>query len=253
MRISVSEWVLGDRPTAIRRASAAGFGAIELDAVPGIEIAALQDQLTAAGLDVPSLCWAWDSESELGSPDVDSRTRAQTYLRGALEQAHALGAAQVVVLPACRNEPWADEPRLRGMERAAAAIAEVLADAPDGVTIALEGLRRSESFLMNTLDHSALVRSMIGDDARVGLLADWYHLVVEEVDPLAAMQAHAEEITLVHLAATARGPLLASSTGAAELTAQLRRMPRVGSYTIEYTVGDDDAALAESLVFAQSV
>jgi len=89
--------------------------------------------------------------------------------------------------------------------------------------------------------------------ARVGLLADWYHLVVEEVDPIAAMQAHAEAITLVHLAATARGPLLASSTGAAELTAQLRRMPRVGSYTIEYTVGDDDAALAESLVFAQSV
>ncbi|SDQ58097.1 sugar phosphate isomerase/epimerase [Microbacterium sp. cf332] len=253
MRISASEWVLGDRPTAIRRAAAAGFDAIELDAIPGIDIAALQDDLAAAGLAVPSMCWAWNSESELGSPDPASRARAQTYLRGALEQAHELGASQIVVLPACRKDPWTDEPRIRGLERAAASIAEVLPDTPSDVGIALEGLRRIESFLMNTLDHSALVRSMIGHDDRVGLLADWYHVVVEEIDPVASMRQHAEAISLVHLAATERGPLLADSVGAAELAAQLRDMPAVRSYTIEYNVGDDDAALAQSLIFARSV
>lgn len=253
MRISVSEWVLGDRPTALRRAVAAGFDAIELDAIPGADTVALREELASAGLSVPSMCWAWNSDAELGSPDRASRARAQSYLRGALEQAHELGADQIVVLPACRNTPWQDEPRIRGFERAASAIAEVLPDTPAGVGIALEGLRRVESFLMNTLDHSALMRSMIGMDNRVGLLADWYHLVAEEVDPVEAMTRHADAISLVHLAATERGPLLAESVGASDLTVQLRTMPAVASYTIEYNVGDDDAALAASLAFARSV
>jgi len=253
MLISASEWVLGDRPTAIRRAAAAGFTAIELDAIPGADLEPLRTQLGEAGLAVPSLCWSWNSQNELGSPDAASRAGAQDYLRAALEQAHELGAAQLVVIPACRKEPWADEPRIRGLERAAASIAEVLPDAPADVTLALEGLRREESFLMNTLDHSALLRSMIGDE-RVGLLADWYHLVAEEMDPIASLRQHADEITLVHLAATERGPLLASSTGVAELADQLRVMPSVRSYTLEFTAGrEDDALLAESLEFASTL
>jgi sugar phosphate isomerase/epimerase len=252
MLISSSEWVLGDRPTALRRSSAAGFTAIELDAIPGAELNPLRDQLAEAGLAVPSLCWSWNSESELGSPDAASRAAAQRYLLAALEQAHDLGAAQVVVLPACRNEPWIDEPRIRGLERAAASIAAVLPDAPTDVTLALEGLRREESFLMNTLDHSALLSAMIGDD-RVGLLADWYHLVAEEIDPIASLRDHADAITLVHLAATKRGPLVASSPGAADLVNQLRLMPAVRSYTLEFIVGDDDSLLADSLTFAAGI
>ena len=252
MLISASEWVLGDRPTALRRASAAGFGAIELDAIPGADIDALREQLAEAELVVPSLCWSWNSQSELGSPDAASRVAAQNYLRASLEQARELGAFHLVVLPACRNEPWLDEPRIRGLERAASAIAEVLPDAPAEIMLALEGLRREESFLMNTLDHSALLKSMIGDD-RVGLLADWYHLVAEEIDPIASLKQHADDISLVHLAATARGPLLDSTTGAHELVEQLRVMPAVRSFTLEFMVGDDDALLADSLTFAATI
>jgi sugar phosphate isomerase/epimerase len=252
MLISASEWVLGDRPTALRRAAAAGFSAIELDAVPGADLEALRDQLAEAELVVPSLCWAWNSEHELGSPDAASRSAAQAYLLASLVQAHELGASQLVVIPACRKEPWADEPRIRGLERAAASIAAVLPDAPADVSVAVECLRREETFLMNTLDHSARLASMIGDD-RVSLLADWYHLVAEEIDPIEALRQHADVISLVHLAATARGPLLDTSTGVAELVDQLRLMPRVRSYTLEFLVGDDDLALADSLAFAVQV
>jgi len=253
MLISASEWVLGDRPTAMRRAKAAGFGAIELDAIPGTDVDALRDQLAEAELVVPSLCWSWNSENELGSPDASSRAAAQDYLRASLEQAHELGASQLVVIPACRKEPWQDEPRIRGFERAASAIAEVLPDAPADVSLALEGLRREESFLMNTLDHSALLSSMIGDP-RAGLLADWYHLVAEEIDPIAALRQHADGITLVHLAARERGPLVASSTAAGELVEQLRAMPAVRSYTLEFILSaDDDALLADSVAFATTV
>lgn len=253
MFISASEWVLGDRPTAFRRARAAGFDAIELDATPDADVERLRADLDEAGLRVPSLCWAWNSESELGSPDAASRLRAQEYLRGSLELAHELGTSQLVVLPACRSTAWTlDEIRLRGIERAAASISEVLADAPTDVTLALEGLRRSESFLMNSLADSDRLRTMIGDD-RVGLLADVYHLAYEELDPIESLQRHADAITLVHLAAPARGPLLATTPGVDALVEQLRIMPGVRSVTLEFEVGDDDEALAASHRFAASI
>ncbi|RUR01763.1 sugar phosphate isomerase/epimerase family protein [Labedella endophytica] len=253
MFISASEWVLGDRPTAFRRAREAGFDAIELDATPDVDVARLRDELAEAGLIVPSLCWAWNSESELGSPDPASRARAQAYLRASLELAHELGTSQLVVLPACRNTAWTlDEIRLRGLERAAASISEVLVDAPADVSLALEGLRRSESFLMNSLADSDRLRTMIDDD-RAGLLADVYHLAYEELDPIESLQRYAEKITLVHLAAPARGPLLGTTPGVDAIVDQVRAMPGVRSVTLEFEVGDDDAALADSHRFAASI
>ncbi|RWZ68144.1 sugar phosphate isomerase/epimerase [Labedella populi] len=253
MLISASEWVLGDRPTAIRRARAAGFEAIELDATPGVDVPRLAESLADAGLAVPSLCWAWNSEDELGSPDPESRRRAQRYLLGSLELARELGASQLVTLPACRKVAWSlDETRMHGIERAAASISEVLADAPAEVSLALEGLRREESFLMNSLADADVLRSMIDDD-RVGLVADVYHLAYEELDPIASLQRFEDVITLVHLAEPARTPLLATSPGVDTLVDRLRAMPGVRSATLEFEVGDDDAALAASAEFARTI
>lgn len=253
MLISASEWVLGDRPTAFRRSTAAGFEAIELDATPGVDLARLRDDLAAAGLTVPSLCWGWSSERELGSPDAASRRAAQDYLLASLEFAVEVGAAQLVVLPACRNEPWnPDEPREAGIERAASAIAEVLADAPADVRVALEALHREETFLMNTLDQADALRTQI-DDARVGLVADLYHMVHEEQDALEALRRHDAVISLVHLAARERGPLLATTPGIDELVTELRALSGARSATLEFLVRDDDALLAQSVEFARTI
>ena len=253
MLISSSEWVLGDRPTALRRTHAAGFDAVELDATPGVDVARLRDDLSEAGLVVPSLCWGWSGDRELGSPDAASRRAAQEYLLRSLEFAVDLGASQLVVLPACRSIPWDDdEPRERGLDRAGAAIAEVLADAPADVAVALEALHREESFLMNTLDDAEGLRSRI-DDARVGLVADLYHMVHEEEDMIDSLRRHADAITLVHLAAPERGPLLASTPGVDGLVAQLRAMPGIRSATLEFLVRDDDALLADSVAFARTL
>ena len=67
-----------------------------------------------------------------------------------------------------------------------------------------------------------------------------------------AAQRHADAVTLVHLAATDRGPLVAAAPQAAELVPVLRTLPAVRSYTLEYTV-TDDGGLVDSLAFARSV
>ncbi len=148
MQIASSEWVLGDRSRALARTAAAGLTAIELDARPDLDSATVRRSLDQHCLTAPSLCWQWNPDAELGSPDRASRSAAQRYLRGALEQAAELGSGQLVVVPACRETPWQDEPRQAGIERAAAAIREVLVDAPAQVGLSIEALSTDESFLL---------------------------------------------------------------------------------------------------------
>ncbi|GAS98311.1 xylose isomerase domain protein TIM barrel [Mycolicibacterium canariasense] len=239
IEIASSEWVLGHRDQALLRTAAAGLTAVELDARPDLDTESVRLALSEHGLSAPSLCWQWNPDAELGSPDGASRRGAQRYLAAALEQAEHLGATQLVVVPACREIPWQDEPRQTGIERAASAIREVLRDAPARVQLALEALRTDESFLLNTLDEADQLREMIDDD-RVTLLADLYHLADLDGHLDEIVGAHAEKISLVHFAAADRTKVTAATLRIAEVISVLTAAGFDGSVTLEYTVPDDD-------------
>ncbi|AQA03350.1 hypothetical protein BVC93_14050 [Mycobacterium sp. MS1601] len=251
MQIASSEWVLGNRDRALARTAAAGLTAIELDARPDLDSAAVRSSLAEYGLTAPSLCWQWNPDAELGSPDRTSRSDAQRYLRGALEQAAELGAAQLVVVPACREIAWQDEPRRAGVERAASAIREVLRDAPAEVGLSIEALRTDESFLLNTLDEADDLRVLI-DDERAALLADLYHLAALDGDLDSLVSAHADKVSLVHFAAADRARVSPATPGIAEVISALARAGFAGSVTLEYTV-PDDRDLAQAAAFATQV
>lgn len=248
MQIASSEWVLGDRSRALARTAAVGLTAIELDARPDLDSATVRRSLDQHCLTAPSLCWQWNPDAELGSPDRASRSAAQRYLRGALEQAAELGSGQLVVVPACRETPWQDEPRQAGIERAAAAIREVLADAPAQVGVSIEALRTDESFLLNTLDEADELRVLI-DDERAALLADLYHLAALDGPLDRVIGAHADTVSLVHFAAADRARVAPGTPGIAAVISTLTRAGFAGSVTLEYTV-PDDADLAQAAAFA---
>ena len=103
----MSEWTLEAASTgyAIERVAAAGYPAIEIAAVPELDVGAARERLDARGLTVSSMCWIG-----LGYPDRDCaheselvRRRAGDYLRLCLEQAHALGAGTLVLVPDVPN------------------------------------------------------------------------------------------------------------------------------------------------------
>ncbi|MDX1891690.1 sugar phosphate isomerase/epimerase family protein [Mycolicibacterium sp. 050158] len=239
IEIASSEWVLGDRDQALARTATAGLTAVELDARPDLDAESVRTALGERGLSTPSLCWQWNPDAELGSPDGASRLAAQRYLAAAMEQAEHLGATQVVVVPACREVPWQDEPRPAGVERAASAIREVLRDAPARVQLSLEALRTDESFLLNTLDEADRLREMIDDD-RVTLLADLYHLADLDGDLDEIVGPHADKISLVHFAAADRTRITSATHRVAEVISVLTAAGFDGSVTLEYTVPDDD-------------
>jgi sugar phosphate isomerase/epimerase len=201
--LSVSEWTLEASSTAeaIDRVAAAGYPAIEIAAVPELDVRAAQERLDARGLTVSSMCWIG-----LGHPDRDCaheseriRRSAGDYLRLCLEQAHALGAGTLVLVPTFRTQagPGGREAEL---ERAAQTITSAAEQTADGeVVIALEALNRYETHLLRTLDDAEELRRLI-DSPNVQLMADVFHMNIEEDSIPAALRAHAEHIVHVHLA-----------------------------------------------------
>ena len=205
--LSVSEWTLQAANTgeAIDRVAAAQYPAIEIAAVPELDVRAARERVDARGLTVSSMCWIG-----LGYPDRDCahesdriRRHAGDYLRLCLEQAHALGAGTLVLVPTFRTQPGRDG-RDAELERAAQTIGGAIDDAAAaGVVIALEALNRYETHLLRTLDDAQRLRRLI-DSPSVQLMADVFHMNIEEDSIPAALRAHAEHIVHVHLADSQR-------------------------------------------------
>jgi sugar phosphate isomerase/epimerase len=205
--LSVSEWTLGAASTgeAIDRVAAAGYPAIEIAAVPELDVRATRERIEARGLTVSSMCWIG-----LGYPDRDCaheservRRKAGDYLRLCLEQAHALGAGTLVLVPTFRTEPDGTG-RDAELDRAAHTIGSAIAGIPtDGLNVALEALNRYETHLLRTLDDADELRRLIGSP-NVRLMADVFHMNIEEDSIAAPLRFYAEHIVHVHLADSQR-------------------------------------------------
>jgi D-psicose/D-tagatose/L-ribulose 3-epimerase len=245
--LSVSEWTLAAESTAdaIDRVAAAGYSSIELAATPELDVRAARERLDAHGLTVSSLCWIG-----LGYPERDCahaselvRRRAGDYLRASLEQGDALGAAVLVLVPTFRVEPDPTGPEAE-LERAAATItAAAGASAGGGPVIALEALNRYETHLLRTLDDAEQLRRRI-DLPNVELMADVFHMNVEEDSIAAALRHHAAHIVHVHLADNQRREPGSGQLDFASVFDTLDAMQYAGSMAMEFVPATDAAMRA---------
>ena len=245
--LSVSEWTLGAASTgeAIDRVAAAGYPAIEIAAVPELDVRAARERLDARGLRVSSMCWIG-----LGYPERDCahesgriRRKAGDYLRLCLEQAHALGAGTLVLVPTFRTVPDATG-REAELDRTAQTIAGAIDTvSTDGVVIALEALNRYETHLLRTLADADQLRRRI-DSPNVRLMADVFHMNIEEDSIAASLRAYAEHIVHVHLADSQRREPGSGHLDFAAVFEALADNGYTGPLTMEFVPATDAAIRA---------
>jgi len=245
--LSVSEWTLGAASTAdaIERVAAAGYPAIELAAVPDLDVSDARVRLEAHGLGVSSMCWIG-----LGYPERDCaheseriRRLAGEYLRASLEQTDALGASTLVVVPTFRTEPDATG-RDAELERAASTIRAAAAGLGSGApVIALEALNRYETHLLRTLADAEQLRRQI-DSPHVELMADVFHMNIEEDSIAASLRAHSDHIVHVHLADSQRREPGSGHLDFAAAFAALTDNGYAGALAMEFVPATDAAMRA---------
>jgi sugar phosphate isomerase/epimerase len=184
-------------------AQSAGFDGLELRDATRAEVSALRG---AAPTACPELR-GW-----LGDFDATRRAHAIDDLRRQLDGIAALGGRGVVTPAAWgmftrRLPPFDEPPRTPEEDREVlvAGLAELGAHAEAaGVVLLFEPLNRYEDHMVNTVAQAAELVAQAGSDG-VRILADTYHMNIEEDDPCAALRSVAGVLGAVHLSDSNRG------------------------------------------------
>ena len=198
-----------DLPRALRMARDLGFDAVEIFP-PGpdaIDAPSLRTMLDDHGLALAAVGTGagWVKHRlNLTLPDASDRIKARDFIRSIVDLAGPFGASAIVGSMQGRTGP--------GVDRSAALryLADALGDLGEhagqyGVPLIYEPLNRYETDLVNTVEAGvALIKSLATD--RVVLLADLFHMNIEESDIATAIVAGGEHIGHVHFVDSNRRP-----------------------------------------------
>jgi sugar phosphate isomerase/epimerase len=215
------------------RATAFGFDGIELTSwgLPrpfAEEHEAIEAAKRASGLSVASLCTMRDDD--FVHPDPEERAKRFDKLVALLRFADAIGAAGIIGLPIRQPfvmpdlSPFADtrqvttELTTRILRNAVAATEGVNAK------IFLEPLNRYETKYLNTVGHGAELCQAVGSP-RVRIMADLYHMNIEEADLADSLTKAGDLVGHVHLADSNRH---LPGHGHTDFVSSLRALHRTG-------------------------
>ena len=148
---------------------------------------------------------AIEGAARLLSSDPAERDAAKNTIRERLALAGALGAVGVLVVPQFGRV--AALPDLSPLATGAQLERDLLLTqlrelAPDanaaGVSLFLEPLNRYEAYIVNRLEPGAAIAAEVGPE--IGVMADFFHMNIEEADIPASIRANAARLVYVHVA-----------------------------------------------------
>lgn len=194
----------GDLAGAFRTAAELGCAGLEvhLRHFSDVQAGTLERWISDYGLAVPTIGTGMAATLDgltFAHPDASIRRQALERLRAHVDLAAEIGAAVTVGSVSGRIGPdEAERPRRR--TAALEALAELCRYAhARGVTILLEPLNRYECDYLNTLGDALAVAEEIAAP-NLKLLADTFHMNIEETDIVAALATAGPRLGHVHLA-----------------------------------------------------
>jgi sugar phosphate isomerase/epimerase len=210
----------------VRRLAELGYDAVELEAeLPLAEARRARDLIEGAGLSVSSICPSFTTERDLAHPEAEVRENALRYLRDVADLAATVGAPVIIAAPTAflRTRPIASESEEWDLAVESIGAAGEYA-ASVGVDLTLECWNRYGTFLLNRLEQSARLWPETGLE-NGGILADTYHMNIEERSLPEAIRAAGSLINHFHLSDSNRS---APGLGHVDFASVLRALLDVG-------------------------
>ena len=236
---------------AFAQAAAVGFDAVEIfppsaDAVDRVEIQALADQhalsIAAIGTGGGWVVNKWT----LTSTDPAVRGQAREFIRAMIELAGSLSAPAII---GSMQGRWDGEV---SREQALGWLGEALEDlgehaAGHGVPLLYEPLNRYETNLFNRLgDTARYLRSLRTENVRI--LADLFHMNLEERDLAAALREAGPLVGHVHFADSNRQAIGLGHTAMAPVINALRELGYSGYLSAEILPLPDSLTAARQTI-----
>lgn len=234
--IAMTQWIVGDEKLeeSCKRLNRLGYDGIEFAAEPySLDAAECRKLMERYELDCRSLCGIFDESRDLTSASAAGQNAVQ-YLKDSVDFANAAGAGIIIAVPSPvgRVTPLCSREQL--WENAVANLREAGKYALDhGVSIAIEAINRYETFFVNTLKQ-AYALAADTDIPSVGVMADLFHMSIEEADLAESIHSVSDRLLHVHVADSNRGPAGYGHTDFAGILRALRSIGYNGSLTMEF-------------------
>jgi len=148
---------------------------------------------------------AIEGPTALLNVEPEAREAAKTEIRERLALAGEFGAVGVLVVPQFGRKPTLPDlsPWRSGADLEHELLVEQLSELSAaaraaGVKLFLEPLNRYEAYIVNRLEQGADIARQVGPD--VGVMADFFHMNIEEQDLAASIHVSADQLVYVHVA-----------------------------------------------------
>jgi D-psicose/D-tagatose/L-ribulose 3-epimerase len=242
-RYSATQWIYGNESleTSLQRLKKYGYDGVELSAEPyTTDIEATRKLLDQYGMVVTSLCGMYTRERDLASPNADIRAKAVQYVKDSVDMAAALGAAHVIVVPNAVGRTRTESTQAEEWGYAVNSIREAGEyAAAKHVNLAIEAINRFEAYLAINLTTALQLVEEVNLPS-VKMMADAFHMNIEERDEIAILKKIAPHLIHVHIADNTRE---AAGMGNTDFEAMLRTLKEInyqGPLTMEFMppVGD---------------
>lgn len=238
---------------ACEQAAKLGFDAVEIfpSSVADVNVATVRPLLEQHARRVAAVGTGagWVAHKlTLTHADAAIRAQAREFVRGIIDAAAALGAPAIIGSLQGRAENGVTR------DQALAWLAEALRDlgnhaAQRGATLLCEPLNRYETNLLNRVPETAGWLKAVGA-SNVRILADLFHMNIEEVDSAAALREAREWIGHVHLADSNRRAVGFGQTRMDPIVVALREIGYQGYLSAEIVPLPDSGAAARQTITA---
>jgi sugar phosphate isomerase/epimerase len=236
---------------ACERASALGFDAIEVfpPSTDAVDAAVLSPLLEKHGLKLAALgtgAGMVKHKLSLTNADGDHRTKARAFVKQIIDKAAEFGTSAII---GSMQGRWGD-----GTEKSTALgyLGEALEEcgehaATHGVPLIYEPLNRYETNLCNTVEDGVKLLESI-KTKNVVLLADLFHMNIEEENIAAALRLGGKHIGHVHFVDSNRRPAGLGHMDYAPIAAALKEIGFQGYACAEAFPYPDSQAAAEATI-----
>jgi len=238
-RYSMTQWIVGneDIEYSFQRLKNFGYDSIEFAAEPYTtdqnKMVELMDKYK---ISCTSLCGIFPEERDLTSGNPAVADKAIQYIRDNVDFAVKVGASYMIVVPSPVGRT--NLPSGHSYEEMWNNAVKNIREASDyaqskGVRLCIEAINRYETYFVNTLTKAYKLVKEINHPA-VGIMADMFHMSLEENNIGASLRMISDQLMHVHIADNTREAAGLGNTDFKEMFYVLRDINYKGPLTMEF-------------------
>lgn len=236
-KYSATQWIFGNEPmeVSLQRLKKYGYDGVELAGEPKqIDAESVNRLLEQYELECTSICGIYTPERDLSSSDEAIRQIAVQYVKDCVDLAVKVGAATLIVVPSPVGKSKPDTTIEQEWSNVVQSLREAGAYAQSHhINLAIEALNRFETYLVNKLNDAKKLAEQV-DLPNVKIMADLFHMNIEERDHSAAIRHIAPYLAHVHIADNTREAAGFGMTDFEKVVRTLIELEYKGPLTMEF-------------------